>query len=100
MNDWAQVFFYNPGGFAMDREHFSRQEALAKIGLTIESSVEFADAPKGTSGKVTRAAQIDWDKWTVVVDWDLPQTRVQSNHWFTKFEYRKFLQEVAGSPGA
>ena len=75
----------------MKREYFTRQEAFDKIGVDVEYLVEFADVPKGTKGKVTRAFQRDWDSWAIAVEWELSEAKPR---WFTKDEFRKFLREI------
>ena len=76
----------------MKREFFSCQEAFDILGNLVESQVDFSEASKGTKGKVIRSAQRDWDKWTAVVEWQLPDRTEQ--RWFSKDEYKKFLREI------
>lgn len=77
-----------------NRMLFDDRAALAKVGLRIQTLVEFSGVPRGTLGEVTRADR-SGEGYTVAVQWKLPD-RVGKPlvDWFTRDEYEGFLVEI------
>src|SRR2546428_13819277 len=104
----------------MSEKCFTKTEAEAKVGKKIGTLVEFADVPKGTTGRVIRADYMGRTKpafgeasevYDVVIQWDLTAepaevTRGESDgepfiliqrggpfeDWFARNEYEQFLR--------
>jgi hypothetical protein len=66
----------------MEREHFSFDEAQAKVGRRIKTLVEFSGVPKDTTGQVISAFEAGAVKppfgearevFDVMIQWDLPR---------------------------
>ena len=64
-----------------EREHFTQDEAQAKVGRRIKTLVEFSGVPKDTTGQVIRADAAGQTKppfgearevFDVAIQWDLP----------------------------
>jgi len=69
---------------------FTKAEAEAKVGQWIKTRIEWLGVEAGTIGKVVKADSLG-EVWSVVIRWDWPRTR---HDWFTKDEYKKFLEEI------
>lgn len=80
----------------MEREYFSQEEALGKVGHKIRTLIEFSGVPKGTTGVVLEPN----DRLvSLPIQWDLPERSYGVYpkplvDWFTKDEYEKFLEEI------
>ncbi len=68
----------------MEREYFSFDEAQAKVGRRIKTSVEFSEVPKDTTGRVIRFDPAGLTKplfgetrevFDVAIQWDLPRAQ-------------------------
>ncbi len=97
----------------LEREYFTEQEALEKVGRVIETLVEFSGVPQGTTGTVIRADKGDDDEWSLGIQWIQPNKKPSITHgqmddkpfvaieigkplidWFTKSEYDQYLKEL------
>ena len=102
----------------MEREYFSKQEALEKVGKLIETLVAFSGVPKGTSGTVIGIYEAGWsenkESYGLDIQWHLdppkplvaegkaagePFLFIQSGKartdGFSKNEYEKYLKELS-----
>jgi len=78
-----------------DESFFSHTEAKALLGRSIRTKIQFSGVPAGTSGTVTRADEGFYPEgYTVAIQWDLPERRKPLVDWFTRDEYRRFLEEA------
>ena len=76
----------------MERVVFSEGEARAKVGLRVDTLVDFSGVPKGTAGTVLRADPSGVG-FTLGVEWQLADRSQPLVDWFTKNEYERFLRE-------
>ena len=105
------------------RQYFTQAEAEAKVGHHIQTRVEFSGVPIGTTGSVISADEAGWAKppfghaekaYDLAIQWDLPQPEALADlvisadadphihiqtgkplvDWFTKDEYKKYLDEL------
>jgi hypothetical protein len=110
----------------VEREHFSREEAEAKVGRKIRTRVAWSGVPQGTTGAVVRADSAGLSKpsigevvetFDVGIQWDLPREPLQIRQgvigdepilmitggrplldWFSKGEYEAYLDELDEEP--
>jgi hypothetical protein len=86
------------------RAYFSEQQAQALLGTRIRTRVPFSGVPAGTEGTVISVDQLPAGH-TVAVAWVLPYRPFGTQRgplvdWFSKSEYRRFLDEVKKKDGA
>lgn len=77
----------------MTRERFSAEEAQGKVGRMVRSLVEFSGVPKGTTGRVVAVYEVGRDRFSVDVEWNLPERAKPLRDGFSKDEYERFLVE-------
>jgi hypothetical protein len=73
-------------------EHFTPAEALAKVGKRIRTTIAFSGVPQGTTGTILDP---DDELMTLPIQWDLPGRARPLVDWFSKWEYEKYLEEIA-----
>ncbi|MBI1805084.1 MAG: hypothetical protein HY033_10280 [Ignavibacteriae bacterium] len=82
--------------------YFDKPTALSKVGKKIQSLVEFAGVPRGTTGRVMKADAVnhsllkgtDSKLYDLAIEWDIHDHCTSLVDWFTKVEYEQFLVEV------
>ena len=82
--------------------YFDKPSALSKVGKRIQSLVEFAGVPRGTTGRVIKSDAVnhsllrgtDSEFYDLAIEWDLHDRCKPLVDWFTKDEYERFLVEV------
>ena len=98
----------------MEREYFTKQEALEKVGKIIEALADFSGVAKGSSGTVIKTDRAGKDQWSLAIQWRLPTKKPSIIHgrvgdepstyietskplvdWFSKYEYENFLEELS-----
>ena len=57
----------------MQRTYFTDAEARTEVGRIVEALSDFPSVPKGSTGTVFKVKQYETDKWTALVEWDLPR---------------------------
>ena len=77
----------------IDRDEYSTPaEAQAKVSQCIRTTVAFSSVPKGTTGLILEPT----DKLvSLPIQWDLPGRTRPLVDWFTRWEYEKYLEEIA-----
>jgi len=85
---------HQKGGEMIDHrdEHFTPAEARAKVGQRVRSRIAFSGVPKGTTGIVLEP---DRKLVTLPIQWDLPGRSKPLVDWFSKSEYKDYLEEIA-----
>ncbi len=100
----------------MEEIHFTKQEALSKIGKNIKIINDYAGMPKNTLGTVL-STKNEEGCWTVVIRWWRPTGVLTSYYdnnnsiwndilvdkitkkplidWFVKSEYEQFFRELS-----
>jgi hypothetical protein len=87
--------------------HFTREEAVEKQGVMVQTHVSIFEIPKGTCGKVVHFATTD-DGYSVAIAWQFTPDRPPDHDrdadldpppdtiidWFTKNEYERYLTEL------
>jgi hypothetical protein len=76
--------------------HFTKGEAEAEVGKTLETGVMFPNVPKGTRGLVV-ATDCQNRNWLVVIKWGQRSRRRAGQgrySWFTKDEMERILREA------
>jgi hypothetical protein len=77
--------------------HFTKGEAEALVGKTIETGVKLPSVPKGTRGLVV-ATDCQNRNCLVVIKWGLNSRRRGGQgrySWFTKDEMQRFLRDAS-----
>jgi hypothetical protein len=64
----------------MDREYFTKQEAQEKIGKFIETLVDWARVPKGTTGTVVEMYHAGDDFYGLDIQWHLSSPKPSIQH--------------------
>jgi hypothetical protein len=72
---------------------FTKHEAETIIGRRIKTNVDFSGVPKGTFGRVVRADDDGRGGYSVGIEWTMQRSRPLVD-WFTKDEYKRFLEEI------
>src|SRR5436190_18483387 len=84
---------------------FTRDEAAAKLGMMVQTTVPIFDVPAGTCGMVVNAAKTDavgYEGYSVAIAWQLAHAPAASItpppdpiiDWFTRSEYERYLIEI------
>ncbi len=82
--------------------YFDVPTGLSKIGKKIQTLVEFAGVPRGTTGRVIKSDAVnhsllrgtDSKLYDLAIEWDLNDRCKPLVDWFTKDEYERFLAEL------
>ena len=78
----------------MRRKRFTQGEAEHMRGRRVRSVVEFTDIPKGTTGRVIGADEIEPGDFEILVEWELPGRHQRQHDWFTREDFEHSLIEV------
>lgn len=73
--------------------HFTRREALGKLGKKIKTLRHFSGVPAETTGTVTGMYACG-NSFGLDITWDLPGRARPLVDGFSKDEYEQFLQEI------
>ena len=73
---------------------FTEEEARAKLGQRVRSLVLFPGLHRGASGTVADIFHVGDGLFELIVKWDRPHPNRACGDWFTKREYRFFLEEI------
>jgi hypothetical protein len=57
----------------VERTYFTDAEARTEVGNIVEALSDFPSVPKGSKGTVVKVKRYAKDKWTALVEWDLPR---------------------------
>jgi hypothetical protein len=86
--------------------NYTRSEAEALVGKRFETLVEWDRVTKGMRGRVVWASggpvwasHGPYEKYEVVIAWDLPHGDMEGRDspfqgWFSKFQMQKYMREV------
>lgn len=77
---------------AMKAKRFTKEEADLMLGRQVRLVLELTDVPKGTTGRVTEADEIEPNGFDLIVEWDLPGKREFPHDWFTKEEFELYCE--------
>jgi hypothetical protein len=76
------------------RKRFTKEESGRLSGRRVRLEVAFTDIPKGTTGVVCAADEVEPNGFEIIVQWEGVGADAHPRDWFTKEEFELALAEI------